>query len=92
MTGKKNHGSNIVSQASMPTTYIQGPTDYKEMQQNELAALQSIYMEDFEEVKVKAAAWSVCFDDSHSSLPSLTSFSEITRSRFQTTAKGAIEP
>ena len=38
----------------------QGPTNYGEIQQNEVAALQSIYMEDFVEVKTRAAAWSVC--------------------------------
>lgn len=48
-----------IEQGTTPTTYTQGPTDYVEIQKNEVAALQSIYMEDFEEVKVKAAAWSV---------------------------------
>ena len=34
-------------------------TNYAEAQQDELDALKSIYMDDFEEVKGKAAAWNV---------------------------------
>jgi RWD domain len=55
MTTKGKHGP----PKSTPAAFNQGPTDYAEIQQNELAVLQSIYMEDFEEVKVKAAAWNV---------------------------------
>lgn len=55
MTAKKKLGQ----PRTTPTTFNQGPTDYAEIQQNELSVLQSIYMEDLEEVKVKAAAWSV---------------------------------
>jgi hypothetical protein len=42
-----------------PAALNHGPTDYAEIQQNEVAVLQSIYMEDFDAVKAKAAAWSV---------------------------------
>ena len=64
MTAKKKHRVSVASQPlTVPGTvsevYKQGPTNYIEIQQNEVAALQSIYMEDFEEVKIKAAAWSV---------------------------------
>lgn len=67
MTARKKHGPNMASKspqspvgpATTPTASTQGPTDYVEIQQNEVAVLQSIYMEDFEEVKGKAAAWSV---------------------------------
>ena len=34
-------------------------TDYAEIQQNELEALRSIFMEDFIEQKAKAGAWNV---------------------------------
>jgi hypothetical protein len=67
MTAKKKNAPNVVSMASrspvgpgvMLTTQNKGVTNYEEIQQNELAALQSIYMEEFEPAKVKAAAWSV---------------------------------
>ncbi len=39
--------------------YTVGLTNYAEVQQDELDALKSIYMDDFEEVKAKAAAWNV---------------------------------
>lgn len=55
MTTKGKHGA----PKTTPAAFNQGPTDYAEIQQNEVAVLQSIYMEDFDEVKVKAAAWSV---------------------------------
>ncbi|ERF70092.1 hypothetical protein EPUS_00279 [Endocarpon pusillum Z07020] len=61
MTAKKKHGPNMVSpvgSVGAATTHNQGPTDYVEIQQNEVAVLQSIYMEDFQEAQVKAAAWS----------------------------------
>lgn len=63
MTAKKKHGPNMVSpvgSVGTATIHNQGPTDYVEIQQNEVAVLQSIYMEDFQEAQVKAAAWSVC--------------------------------
>lgn len=34
-------------------------TDYAEIQQMEIDALKSIFMEDFEEEEMKAAAWNV---------------------------------
>lgn len=34
-------------------------TDYSEIQQNEIEALRSIYMEDFKEDAVKTGAWNV---------------------------------
>lgn len=34
-------------------------TDYEQIQQDEIAVLQSIFMEDFVEEKSKAAAWNV---------------------------------
>lgn len=34
-------------------------TNYVEIQKNELEALRSIFMDDFEEVRTKAAAWNV---------------------------------
>ena len=34
-------------------------TDYSEIQQNEIEALRSIYMEDFEEDALKTGAWNV---------------------------------
>jgi hypothetical protein len=34
-------------------------TNYEEIQQNEIKALQSIYMEDFMEEEAKAGAWKV---------------------------------
>lgn len=69
MTATKKHGPNtapkdIKSPNEAATTfaaYSTGPTNYAEIQQNELAVLQSIYMDDFEGVKVKAAAWSVSY-------------------------------
>lgn len=45
---------------SSPDVHNGEPTNYREIQANELAALQSIYMADFEEVTLPAAAWSVC--------------------------------
>lgn len=63
MTAKKKHAPNMVSPVGLvaaATIHNQGPTDYVEIQQNEVAVLQSIYMEDFEEAQVKPAAWSVC--------------------------------
>ncbi len=62
MTAKKKHGPNMVSpigSVAAATIHKQGTTDYVEIQQNEVAVLQSIYMEDFEKAQVKAAAWSV---------------------------------
>ena len=35
-------------------------TNYQEIQQDELDALRSIYMEDFKEEAVKTGAWNVC--------------------------------
>ena len=66
MTAKKKHTPSVTSQAPAgPGTVLEahnhGPTNYIEIQQNEVAVLQSIYMEDFEEVKVKPAAWSVSY-------------------------------
>ena len=43
----------------MPTGPASIRTDYASIQQNEVAALQSIYMDDFKSVQVKPAAWSV---------------------------------
>lgn len=65
MAAKKKHTASVTPQAQAgPGTVSEaqnhGPTKYLEIQQNEVAVLQSIYIEDFEEVKVKAAAWSVC--------------------------------
>lgn len=37
-------------------------TDYFEIQQNEIDALHSIFMEDFVEEEVKAGAWNVGYD------------------------------
>lgn len=58
MAAKKKNQSSAVP-GTVAGALNHGPTNYVEIQQNELAALHSIYMEDFEEVKVKAAAWSV---------------------------------
>lgn len=66
MAARKKHRPNTGSTGSQspdylrttPVKYNQGPTDYVEIQQNEIAVLRSIYMEDFEDVKIKAAAWS----------------------------------
>jgi RWD domain len=70
MTAKKKNTPKLVPKADQspvepehtPVAYTQGPTNYVEIQQNELSVLRSIYMEDFEEVEVKAAAWSVRLD------------------------------
>ena len=36
------------------------PTNYREIHQNEVEALQSIYGDDFEEVEQRRSAWQVC--------------------------------
>lgn len=36
-----------------------GTTNYAEIQKNEVEVLQSIYMEDFEQLETKPAAWNV---------------------------------
>jgi hypothetical protein len=70
MTAKKKHEfrdtnmAPVASRSSVETGTMSpankmAMTNYAEIQKNELAVLQSIYMEDFEEVQVKAAAWSV---------------------------------
>ena len=41
-------------------TSVPGLTDYAEIQHNEVEALRSIYFDEFEDVAVKPAAWSVC--------------------------------
>jgi hypothetical protein len=100
MKARKKHGPNMVSNAlqslvgtgATRTTHDQAPTDYVEIQQNEIAVLQSIYMEDFEEVKVKPAAWSVRAHYLVFNMNHLNFFPEISRSRFQTATEGSLEP
>jgi hypothetical protein len=100
MTARKKHGPNMVSKTPQSlvgtgntrTTHNQVPTDYVEIQQNEIAVLQSIYMEDFEEVKVKPAAWSVRDHHLIFYVNHLNVFPEIPRSRFQTATEGSLEP
>lgn len=50
MPSKKKPSNNV---AAIPVT------NYAEIQQNEVEALRSIYMDDFHEVKSKSAAWNV---------------------------------
>jgi hypothetical protein len=77
---------------SIATGQKDGSTDYREIQANELAALRSIYMSDFEEVNLPAAAWSVCHR-----LLAMQDFSglirvpEISRSGFQNNLEGPVE-
>ena len=45
--------------AASPTAPTMGLTNYAEAQQEELEVLRSIYMDDFEEIERKQAAWNV---------------------------------
>ena len=65
MTAKKKNGKQDATVAGSPVAQKKmapvGPktTNYVEIQQNEVSVLQSIYMEDYEEIKAKPAAWNV---------------------------------
>lgn len=39
---------------------VPAPTNYREIHQNEVEALRSIYGDDFEEVEHRRSAWQVC--------------------------------
>ncbi|KAI9837549.1 MAG: hypothetical protein M1819_007200 [Sarea resinae] len=49
---------------TLPSSPAGASFDYTELQQNEIEALQSIYMDDYEEVKGKGGAWSKSADRS----------------------------
>jgi hypothetical protein len=58
------HGASTAPGAKSPqkTTRVSAAsatTNYDEIQKNEVDVLRSIYMDDFEEVAVKAGAWNV---------------------------------
>lgn len=46
-------------QTKLNNAAVRSVTNYAEIQQNEVEALRSIFMDDFEEVKTKSAAWNV---------------------------------